>query len=408
MPVQTNCPSCRVSLRLLDARPGEALNCPKCKRQWVPGPSDLRAVPALPASFTPSVKPPAPSPNLPPASRASHGLQVEPAPFSPKLAPQPAGVKNRDRRVKLYAAGGIAVAFCMGIVVWLAAARKPASREPSAPNEQVAPIVATVVKAEQPPVVIEPEKDKKEDKPPAEPKKESPVRKEAPAPEPKKEVKPAEPLSGEQVYARLIRSSCLILTKTGNLGSGFVVHVDRRLVVTNYHVVGKEDGVAVLFPLYDSRGELVTDLRKYKSRVKEVAIHGEVIVRDTRHDLALIEVDRLPTSSGEASLAERPAPTGSVVYSVGASGVDENLLWRFTRGNVRGRIEKQLEVDYGKLDCMILETDAPVNPGDSGGPVMNDRGNLVGVVSHFRTSERNVSGNVDVDEVRKFLSSHLK
>jgi hypothetical protein len=37
---------------------------------------------------------------------------------------------------------------------------------------------------------------------------------------------------------------------------------------------------------------------------------------------------------------------------------------------------------------------------------MNDRGELVGVVSHGSTVERQVSGNIDVEEVRSFLSRH--
>ena len=125
-------------------------------------------------------------------------------------------------------------------------------------------------------------------------------------------------------------------------------------------------------------------------------------------DLALIRVDRrLPDRAAAVPLARQPAATGSVVYSVGGSGAEDNLLWRLTKGNVCGRGQRRQAVDFGVLDCMILETDAPVNPGDSGGPVMNDRGELVAVVSHFNTTQRQVSGNIDIEEVRKFVSRHI-
>jgi S1-C subfamily serine protease len=53
---------------------------------------------------------------------------------------------------------------------------------------------------------------------------------------------------------------------------------------------------------------------------------------------------------------------------------------------------------------MILETDVPTNPGDSGGPVLNDRGQLVGVISHYAARQRQVSGNIDLEEVRNFVA----
>lgn len=223
-----------------------------------------------------------------------------------------------------------------------------------------------------------------------------------------------QPLTGEQVYQRLVRCSALILTRTGTrtgIGSGFVVHADKRFVVTNHHVVGRANEVALVFPLYDDKGDLVTDLRKYDgSQVKEVAAKGQVVERDEARDLALIRLERLPSKVEAVTFAGKAAPTGSVVYSVGnsgavdAPGAEGNLLWRLTKGTVRGRTERRA---VGGIECMVLETDAPVNPGDSGGPVVNDRAELVAVVSHFFTKQRQVSGNIDAEEVRKFLAPHL-
>jgi S1-C subfamily serine protease len=215
------------------------------------------------------------------------------------------------------------------------------------------------------------------------------------------------PLNGEQIYPRLVRGSALILTPPADAGSGLVVHTGRRLVVTNYHVVGRESKVAVVFPLYDGSGALITDTRKYLSRSREIAVPGQVVDRDSSRDLALIRVERIPERAGALPLARRPAATGATVYSVGGSGTDDNLLWRLTKGIVRGRAQRRDMTDHGRLDCMILETDAPVNPGDSGGAVMNEQGELIAVVSHFHTRQRQVSGNIDVDEVRAFLSRHL-
>jgi S1-C subfamily serine protease len=210
------------------------------------------------------------------------------------------------------------------------------------------------------------------------------------------------PLGGEQVYRILVRSAVLVASPTG-MGTGFLVDARRRLVVTNCHVVGRETRVAVVFPMYDGAGELITDFRPYERAAQDVGGLGEVIDRDSARDLALIRLERLGPNSAPVKLAARPAATGSSVFSVGGSGAEDNLLWRLARGTVRGRAQRQVLADVGRFDCMVLETDAPVNPGDSGGPVMNDRGELVGVVSHFHLDERQVSGNIDIDELRAFL-----
>jgi S1-C subfamily serine protease len=119
-----------------------------------------------------------------------------------------------------------------------------------------------------------------------------------------------------------------------------------------------------------------------------------------------IRVDQVPANSGPVVLARDPAGPGETVFSVGGSGAADNLLWRLTKGTVRGRVARKPRVDFGVLDCMILEADAPTNPGDSGGPVLNDRGELVAAVSHYVTRQRQVSGNIDVGEVRAFIDKH--
>src|SRR5262249_52591585 len=56
----------------------------------------------------------------------------------------------------------------------------------------------------------------------------------------------------------------------------------------------------------------------------------------------------------------------------------------------------------------MLETQSPINPGDSGGPVVNDNLELVGVVSSLDPRSRLVSLCIDVEEVRAFLATFSK
>jgi S1-C subfamily serine protease len=394
MPVQASCPSCKTTIRLLEGQLGVPLTCPQCQCEWLPDAADLRRVPpplppaapqkqavaAVPqtASAAALQRKSATPPTPPPVPRKKEVVhEPEFLPSDPALSLPPMKPKKATRteakssgalqqwhglpaRTRLFVAIGSVGAVVMLGIVFVAVA-VAVFRKPSDASTPTAPSASN------------------------------------------------DPLTGEQVYQRLIRCSTLIAT-SDSIGSGFVVSTDKRYVVTNEHVVGSAKEVAVIFPLYDDKAELVTDARKYKAKAKDVAVKGEVIEVDTTRDLALIKLERVPPKVEAVTFARKAAPTGGVVYSVGnsgavdAPGVEGNLLWRLTKGTVRGRVERRT----GTTQCMILETDAPVNPGDSGGPVVNDRAELVGVVSHFLTKQRQVSGNIDIDELRKFLEPHLK
>jgi HEAT repeat protein/S1-C subfamily serine protease len=235
----------------------------------------------------------------------------------------------------------------------------------------------------------------------------------APTPEPA-----PKPLSGEQVYRRLVRSTVFVLVidqTDGEItfvgcGSGGLVHRDRRLVVTNYHVVGVRDRVHVFFAAHDPKGELITTPAHYVKHAKELRVWGTVVARDARLDLALLVLDRVPDASAPLALAAKPAATNSNVWSVGASGVDKDFsgaLWRSCSGTVTNRYRGKFALENDQVvDAMFLQTQKPVNPGDSGGPTVNDRCELVGVVSSLHRQKNLVTHDIDVTEVRAFLTDY--
>ena len=215
-------------------------------------------------------------------------------------------------------------------------------------------------------------------------------------------------LTGEQVYERLLRSAVFIVTPDGKLGSGSVVDRGRKLVVTNYHVVRGNSRAVVLFPAYDERRQLITSTEHYNANAKTIGIAGKVLDVSPLKDLALIELEQVQDATLSLPLAAAPAPTGASVYSIGASGAERNLLWKLSTGVVSGRSEQARDAPWGPFFSMVLETDAGVNKGDSGGPVVNNRAELVGVVAHYDARQRAVSGNIDVEEVRTFLVTHAR
>jgi HEAT repeat protein len=189
-----------------------------------------------------------------------------------------------------------------------------------------------------------------------------------------------------------------------NIGSGALIDSSHRLVLTNEHVVEKATQTAVFFPAFDGAREVISDFKHYLGQKQELGIPGKVLAVSKSQDLALIQLERLPTDVRPVRVVKQPARTGAKIYSIGNSGVNEDLLWRLTSGTVRGR--KRLEIE--KQSYTSLETDAPTNKGDSGGPVVNAQGELVAVVVAYNTRERAVSENIDAAEVRDFVRSHFQ
>jgi len=223
--------------------------------------------------------------------------------------------------------------------------------------------------------------------------------------------------SGEKVYKSTLKGTVWIVAPVGERsanghvlvasGTGSLIDIRRRLVVTNYHVVGEANEVRVLFPKYE-QGRLVADKNVYKMALNgPEAVLGEVLARDQQHDLALIKLRSVPPGARPILLARESAVPGQRVHSVGNPGVS-GALWVYTSGTVRSSVyRKHWQVRDGRrtltFDANVLETQSPTNPGDSGGPLVNDRGELIAVTEGFASNAQLVSLFVDVSEVRLLL-----
>lgn len=228
-------------------------------------------------------------------------------------------------------------------------------------------------------------------------------------------------LSGEDVYKTLLKSTVFVLITDGTSsyqplggGSGVLVHGPRRLVLTNYHVVTDRSSAIVFFPRYEPNGELISRPKYYKDNINSFGIKARVVYRDSSKDLALLELPSLPPNVVPIPLATQPAATGSMLYSAGSSGVEYpeflGTLWRMSSGEVRGRNSQKLTaVSAGQLntvDAMLLESQKPVNPGDSGGPSVNAAGGLAGLVCALDLSRNTVSFDIDIVEIERFLKRY--
>jgi S1-C subfamily serine protease len=217
---------------------------------------------------------------------------------------------------------------------------------------------------------------------------------------------------GTNIYKRTLRSTVWIVVPIGGAkaatGTGSVVDLKGGFILTNYHVVADKDEATVFFPIIEKNGDIVAERSFYMK--KGARFKGKVVARDPKKDLALIQLnDKIPEGGRALYIARESPSPGQRLHSIGNPGASD-ALWVYTQGTVRQVYHKNFRIkgEGGfEVDCKIVETQSPVNAGDSGGPVVNDRGELVAVTQgHLSDAQaRLVSIFIDVSEVRKFLSS---
>ncbi|HLF00181.1 MAG TPA: trypsin-like peptidase domain-containing protein [Gaiellaceae bacterium] len=157
-----------------------------------------------------------------------------------------------------------------------------------------------------------------------------------------------------------------------SLGSGFVFDKAGN-IVTNYHVVEDADRIRVSFSNQDT-------------------VVARVVGTDPSTDLAVLRVE---TSSD----ALTPLPLGdSDVVRVGdpvvAIGNPFGLARTATAGIVSA-VQRYIQAPSGFAIDHVIQTDAPINKGNSGGPLLNSRGEVIGVNTQIETGETG-TGNVGI------------
>lgn len=169
------------------------------------------------------------------------------------------------------------------------------------------------------------------------------------------------PLTAKQIAKRVLPSVMLVETSCDHgrvmFGSGFVV--DKGLVATNRHVVACGD---------ESYVTLVGQNTKHRIIAKYL---------DSVHDLALLKVEGLNAPALPLSDAQNLS-VGDVVY---VAGNPRELEGTFSNG-----IISSLRYSAG-----VIQFTAPISPGSSGGPVVDEYGHVIGLTVSSVTSGQNLN-----------------
>lgn len=211
-------------------------------------------------------------------------------------------------------------------------------------------------------------------------------------------------------YTKTLASTAWIITSDADnetsTGTGVFVDQEKRLVLTNAHVVGDSRSAVVFFP--DMKNGLPEVKRKhYLDNVVKLAQPGKVVAIDRKRDMALIQLPKVPSGATAIELAESSITPGSSVDLIGNPG-GSDVLWVYTSGTVRSVYDKKFKSDHGQHEFRVVETQSPIKPGDSGGPVVNEEGELIAIAQSFSPQSTLVSFCVDIGEIRGFIDSSWK
>lgn len=172
-------------------------------------------------------------------------------------------------------------------------------------------------------------------------------------------MRQAERMTTSAASSRFAASVVLVRT-AGGQGSGFFVST-KGYLLTNFHVVSGEKNVSVT--------QYVQDGAVLKREIyKEV----EIIATAPFHDLAVLRVTDLRHAVEPVVFAPDDAVSvGETVFAIGnPMGLERTVT--------EGVLSQTARLFEGIL---YLQLDAPVNPGNSGGPVFNSRGQVIGVIN---------------------------
>jgi S1-C subfamily serine protease/Tfp pilus assembly protein PilF len=221
----------------------------------------------------------------------------------------------------------------------------------------------------------------------------------------------SEPLNGAEIYQRTLPAVVWIHSADRGKGTGWLLDRSRRLLVTNYHVVGENETVEVFFPVSEN-GTVVAERGYYLEHREALrksghVVRGKVLHRNPDTDLALIELESVPEKAQALRLSAASAQPGDRVHSIG-NRYDCDPLWVYTTGAVRQvRVWRDGYFNSGKQlakGAHVLLTQSPINEGDSGGPLVNERGEVVGVSAAVIWEANGGGLFIDVREVRALLN----
>ena len=196
----------------------------------------------------------------------------------------------------------------------------------------------------------------------------------------------------DKVYLEAVKGTLFVSStkKTGDmtemrLRSGFLVDKDNRLAVTQFSALdGDGFKVTAIAPVFVG-GVLETSSQPYQDTLnKGKGMSATVIAVAPKSDLAVIQLDAVPDDAKPLRLAKAPGKAGQRVLVVSAA-FSTKEMWNYSPGIIAGVAPRKWHEESLGLpgtpghdfDCRVLQTEHFLDRAQMGGPVVNERGEVV-------------------------------
>lgn len=172
------------------------------------------------------------------------------------------------------------------------------------------------------------------------------------------------------------------LTSTGGLGSGVIINKE-GFIITASHVVESANEISV--------------------KLKDgTTMPADVISSSTAADVALLKLRVVPPNLKPATVGDSSnSKIGEQILIIGAPrGLEHSL----SVGHISRKMDKNM-ISNGEV-AGFIQTDASINQGNSGGPMFNLKGEVIGIVSFILSNSGGFEGlgfAVDIDTAKKVL-----
>lgn len=150
-------------------------------------------------------------------------------------------------------------------------------------------------------------------------------------------------------------------------GTGFVYKTDDNngYILTNHHVIENCDEIRVVF-------------------TNDEKVDVEIVGSDAYSDVALLSVDKDKVIAVAEIGSSEDLKVGDTSFAVGAPLDSSAYAWTVTRGIISGK-DRSVEVTsnngYSSQIMEVLQTDTAINNGNSGGPLCNSNGQVIGITN---------------------------
>ena len=195
--------------------------------------------------------------------------------------------------------------------------------------------------------------------------------------------------NGNDIFLKNAESVVIILADDA-LGSGVVLS-KTGYVLTNLHVIKGSKELVVICSCMDT--------------YEESRFDAEVIKIDEKKDLALLKIINPPYSLVSIKVSKVIPKVGEEVHAIGHP---EGEIWTYTQGYISQiRYDYEWDYDDDKTEFIadVYQTQTPITEGSSGGPLLNQAGNLIGINTFGMSRKANINFSITVEEIIKFLAN---